>query len=82
MQRSGRNMRHLWFLALMVLTPAVWGADWKPLPSTAAYQSQVDLDSVGMYGVFLLNRAYVRPQTLASGKTYSIHARPVLRALQ
>lgn len=71
MQRSGRNMRHLWFLALMALTPAVWGADWKPLPSTAAYQSQVDLDSVGMYGVFLLNRAYVRPQTLASGKTYS-----------
>ena len=71
MQRSGRNMRHLWFLALMALTPAVWGADWKPLPSTAAYQSQVDLDSVGMYGVFLLNRAYVSPQTLASGKTYS-----------
>jgi S1-C subfamily serine protease len=64
-------MRRLWFLALMVLTPAVWGADWKPLPSTAAYQSQVDLDSVGMYGVFHLNRAYVRPQTLASGKTYS-----------
>ena len=55
----------------MVLTPAVWGADWKPLPATAAYQAQVDLDSVGMYGVFLLNRAYVRPQTLASGKTYS-----------
>jgi S1-C subfamily serine protease len=55
----------------MALTPAVWGADWKPLPSTAAYQSQVDLDSAGMYGVFLLNRAYVRPQTLASGKTYS-----------
>ena len=71
MQRSGRNMRYLWFLALMALTPAVWGADWKPLPSTAAYQSQVDLDSVGMYGVFVLNRAYVRPQTLASGKTYS-----------
>jgi len=71
MQRSGRNMRHLWFLALMALTPAVWGADWKPLPSTAAYQSQVDLDSVGMYGVFTMNRAYVRPQTLASGKTYS-----------
>ncbi|MCX5819641.1 MAG: serine protease [Deltaproteobacteria bacterium] len=64
-------MRHLWFLALMALTPAVWGADWKPLPSTAAYQSQVDLDSVGLYGVFLLNRAYVSPQTLASGKTYS-----------
>jgi S1-C subfamily serine protease len=71
MQRLGRNTRYLWFLALMALTPAVWGADWKPLPSTAAYQSQVDLDSVGMYGVFLLNRAYVRPQTLASGKTYS-----------
>lgn len=64
-------MRHLWFLALLALTPALWGADWKPLPSTAAYQSQVDLDSAGMYGVFLLNRAYVRPQTLASGKTYS-----------
>ena len=71
MQRSVRNMRHLWFLALMAVTPAVWGADWKPLPSTAAYQSQVNLDSVGMYGVFLLNRAYVRPQTLPSGKTYS-----------
>jgi len=72
MQRSGLKMRHLWFLALMALTPAaVWGADWKPLPSTAVYQSQVDLDSVGIYGVFLLNRAYVRPQTLASGKTYS-----------
>jgi S1-C subfamily serine protease len=71
MQRLGRNMRHLWFLALMALTPAVWSADWKPLPSTAAYQSQVDLDSVGMYGVFLLNRAYVRPQTLPSGKAYS-----------
>jgi S1-C subfamily serine protease len=55
----------------MFLTSTAWGADWKPLPSTAAYQSQVDLDSAGMYGVFLLNRAYVRPQTLASGKTYS-----------
>jgi len=64
-------MRHLWFLVLMTLTPALWGADWKPLPSTADYQSQVDLDSVGMYGVFLLNRAYVRPQMLASGKTFS-----------
>jgi len=64
-------MRHLWFLGLMALTSAVWGADWKPLPSTAVYQSQVDLDSAGTYGVFLMNRAYVRPQTLASGKTYS-----------
>ena len=71
MQRLGRNMRHLWFLVLMALAPAAWGADWKPLPSTTAYQSQVDLDSVGMYGVFLLNRAYVRPQTLAGGKIYS-----------
>jgi S1-C subfamily serine protease len=71
MQKSGRNMRHLWFLVLMALTPAAWGADWKPLPSTAAYQSQVDLDSVGMYGVFLLNRAYVRPQALTGGKIYS-----------
>jgi hypothetical protein len=55
----------------MVLTPAVWGADWKPLPSTTANQSQVDIDSIGMYGIFLLNRAYLLPQTLASGKTYS-----------
>lgn len=64
-------MPQLWFLVLMTLIPALWGANWKPLPSTAAYQSQVDLDSAGMYGVFLLNRAYVRPQTLASGKAYS-----------
>jgi S1-C subfamily serine protease len=64
-------MRYRWFLALLLLTPAAWGAEWKPLPSTAAYQSQVDLDSVGIYGVFLLNRAYVRPQKLASGKGYS-----------
>lgn len=64
-------MRHFWFLALLLLTPAAWGAEWKPLPSTAAYQSQIDLDSVGMYGVFLLNRAYVRPQKLASDKNYS-----------
>jgi S1-C subfamily serine protease len=71
MKRSGRDMRHLWFLALMTLTPILCGADWKPLPSTAVYQSQVDLDSIGMYGVFLLNRAYVHPQTLASGKAYS-----------
>ncbi len=64
-------MRYLWFLALMVLTPTLLGADWKPLPSTAIYQSQVDLDSIGMYGIFLLNRAYVNPQKLASGKAYS-----------
>lgn len=64
-------MRYFWFLALIILTPVLWGADWKPLPSTAVYQSQVDLDSVGMYGVFILNRAYVRPQTLASGKAFS-----------
>lgn len=55
----------------MVLAPAAWGADWRPLPSTADYQSQIDLDSVGMYGVFTMNRAYVRPQTLAKDKTYS-----------
>lgn len=62
----------LMFVVLMVLAPAAWGADWRPLPSTADYQSQIDLDSIGIYGVFMLNRAYVRPQTLASGKTYSI----------
>jgi S1-C subfamily serine protease len=64
-------MRYFWFLVLLALAPAVWGAEWKPLPSTAVYQSQVDLDSVGIYGVFLLNRAYVRPQKLASDKSYS-----------
>jgi S1-C subfamily serine protease len=64
-------MGSLLFVILMVPAPAAWSADWKPLPSTADYQSQVDLDSVGMYGVFTLNRAYVRPQTLASGKSYS-----------
>jgi S1-C subfamily serine protease len=64
-------MRYFWFLALLLLTPAAWGAEWKPLPSTAIYQSQIDLDSVGIYGVFLLNRAYVRPQKLASDKSYS-----------
>jgi S1-C subfamily serine protease len=58
-------------LVLMALAPAAWSADWRALPSTADYQSQIDLDSVGIYGVFMLNRAYVRPQTLASGKTYS-----------
>ncbi len=72
MQRLRRNISSLLFVALMVLTPAAWGADWRPLPSTADYQSQIDLDSVGIYGVFMLNRAYVRPQTLTSGKTYSI----------
>jgi len=65
-------MRSVWLLALLMLPPAAWGADWRPLPSTAAYQSQIDLDSIGMYGVFTLNRAYVRPQQLASGKNYSI----------
>jgi S1-C subfamily serine protease len=64
-------MRHFWLLALLVLVPAVWGAEWKPLPSTAAYQSQVDLDSVAVYSAFILNRAYVRPQKLPSGKGYS-----------
>jgi S1-C subfamily serine protease len=64
-------MRRFWFLALLLLTPAAWCAEWKPLPSTAAYQSQIDLDSVGIYGVFLLNRAYVRPQKLASDKSYA-----------
>jgi S1-C subfamily serine protease len=58
-------------LLLMTLPPSLWAADWRPLPSTAAYQSQIDLESVGMYGVFNLNRAYVRPQTLTSGKTYT-----------
>jgi S1-C subfamily serine protease len=62
---------YLWLLAILALAPAAWCAEWKPLPSTAAYQSQVDLDSAGMYGVFMLNRAYVRPQTLAGGKTYA-----------
>ena len=65
-------MRNLWFFILLTLTPFAWGADWRPLPSTATYQSQIDLDSIGMYGVFTLNRAYVRPQALASGKNYSI----------
>jgi S1-C subfamily serine protease len=75
MERTGWNMRSLCFLALMALTQPLWAADWKPLPSTASYQSQVDLDSVGMYGGFLVNRAYVVPQTLSSGKAYSnLHA--------
>jgi S1-C subfamily serine protease len=68
-------MRRFCFLAMLALAPAAWGAEWKPLPSTAVYQSQVDLDSVATYGAFLLNRAYVRPQKLASGKSYSaMHA--------
>jgi S1-C subfamily serine protease len=71
MQRSVRNISSLVLVVLMILAPAAWGADWKPLPSTADYQSQIDLDSVGIYAVFTLNRAYVRPQTLTSGKTYS-----------
>jgi S1-C subfamily serine protease len=71
MQRLRRTISSLFLVVLMVLAPAAWGADWKPLPSTADYQSQIDLSSVGIYGVFMLNRAYVRPQTLASGKTYS-----------
>jgi S1-C subfamily serine protease len=66
-----RNPKRFWFLALIALTPFLWGADWKPLPSTATYQSQIDMESVAAYGVFVLNRAYVRPQTLASGKTHS-----------
>jgi S1-C subfamily serine protease len=66
-----RNPRRFWFLALIALTPFLWAADWKPLPSTATYQSQIDMESVGTYCVFILNRAYVRPQTLDSGKTYS-----------
>lgn len=71
MQRSRLNITSLLLLVLTALATAAWGADWKPLPSTAEYQSQLDLDSVGIYGVFTLNRAYVRPQTLQSGKTYS-----------
>jgi S1-C subfamily serine protease len=71
MQRSVRNISSLVLVVLMILAPAAWGADWKPLPSTADYQSQIDLDSVGIYGAFTLNRSYVRPQKLASGKTYS-----------
>jgi S1-C subfamily serine protease len=70
-QGSGPNMRSLLFFIMLTLTSVAWGADWRPLPSTAAYQSQLDLDSVGMYWVFVLNRAYVRPQSLASGKNYS-----------
>jgi S1-C subfamily serine protease len=65
-------MGHVLLVIVMFLAPAAWGADWKPLPSTADYQSQIDFESVGAYGVFVLNRAYVRPQTLASGKPYSI----------
>ncbi|MCE5262599.1 MAG: serine protease [Deltaproteobacteria bacterium] len=64
-------MRHWWFMALLALASPAWGAEWKPLPSTADHQSQVDLESVGTYTVFLLNRAYVQPQKLASGKSYS-----------
>lgn len=64
-------MRNVWFLALLILAPLAWGADWRPLPSTATHQSQLDLESIGMYGVFTLNRSYVRPQQLASGKNYS-----------
>jgi S1-C subfamily serine protease len=71
MQSIARKISSLLFVITMVLAPAAWGADWKPLPSTADYQSQIDLESVGMYGVFTLNRSYVRPQTLASGKSYS-----------
>ncbi len=57
MQRLIRNVSSLLFVVLMVLAPAAWGADWRPLPSTADYQSQIDLDSIGIYGVFMLNRA-------------------------
>jgi len=63
------NIRLL--LVIITFVPLLWGADWRPLPSTPAYQSQIDLDSVGMYGVFIMNRAYVRPQSLAAGKIYS-----------
>lgn len=65
-------MRNLRFLGMiLILTPLLWGADWKPLPSTPVYQSQLDLDSIGAYGVFVMNRAYVRPQSLPSGKTFT-----------
>lgn len=71
MQKLGCKIIVLLLVALMAPVPFTWGADWKPLPSTADYQSQIDLDSVGMYGIFTLNRFYIRPQRLDSGKTYS-----------
>jgi hypothetical protein len=47
MQRLRRTISSLLLVVLMVLAPAAWGADWKPLPSTADYQSQIDLSCIG-----------------------------------
>lgn len=64
-------MRIVLLVSLAALTPVVWGVNLKPLPSTATYQSQLDLDSVATYGSFALHRAFVNPQRHSSGKEYS-----------
>jgi len=64
-------MRIVLLVSLAVLTPTTWGVNLKPLPSTATYQSQLDLDSVAAYGSFTLHRSFVNPQRHVSGKEYS-----------
>lgn len=56
---------------LTLLAAPAWGGDLKPLPSTATYQSQLDMDSIATYGHFALHRAFVNPQRHSSGKAYA-----------
>ena len=52
---------------------SAWAVDWRPLPSPAAYQATVDLDSViAQKGVmrFTVHRAYPSAQSHPSGKEY------------
>ena len=64
-------MRTLLLISLLALPPVAWGVNLKPLPSTATFQSQIDLDSVATYANFALHRAFVNPQRHSSGKEYT-----------
>jgi S1-C subfamily serine protease len=57
----------------MALSLAASAVDWRPLPSTASYTSQIDLESITTqqgFGRFTVRRAYTSGQPHASGKEY------------
>jgi S1-C subfamily serine protease len=64
-------MRALFPLFILGVIGTAHAADWRALPSPAAYQAAVDLDAVKtQQGLvqFVVRRTYIRPQPHTSGK--------------
>jgi len=66
-------MRTILFVTMMVWAVVASAAEWKPLPSTAEYESMVDVGSIKQkqkWRLFLLRRVYASGQPLPNGKEY------------